>query len=127
MKPLHLQDQFAHEHTLDGNECKMLIITAQRESATKVKDFLLSQKNDYLQTHRICFIMNIVSVPKFLVRWIVIPKMKHYPFKVFLLQSKEENIFPGKKGYITAVEIDTDNKVETIRFLQNPAQLFQMQ
>ena len=122
--PLTLSDQFGKIHRIDGKTCSLVLVTAEKTTAHDLKTFIRKRKGSFLQKHRVCILFDIRSIPAFVIRWFLLPKMRRYPFEVLLLYDNKQNVFPTKKGFLTVIRLKKNNEIESIRYFKNPAKIF---
>jgi len=102
---LQLKDQFGRVHTLDTNAT--LIIYAQTKKAATICNDLFSTKDEaYFKQHHFRYIVDISSVPYFVQRFFILPKMQHFKFDLYISDAKSRRFFKkiiSKKEYIALI------------------------
>ncbi len=120
--PVTLPDQFGKEHRIDGSNCSLLLIANSKKTSEKFKEFFIKRKKDFSRRHHICLIFDLHTVPGLVRRWILLPKMRDYPFEVLVI--KESSLFPMKEGKITAIVLKHDNTVTSVHFIEDMQGMF---
>lgn len=95
---LTLIDQFDKKIEVEIKGSVKVIISFEKEVSSGIKIFLDTQDDNFLVEHNITYISDISSVPSFLVNWVVLPKLKKFPFRVALMYDNAvfSNIKEGK-------------------------------
>ena len=114
---LTLEDQFEKKHTLNPNEIKTYIFSAQRDTSEWMDQFLRTKEKNFLQTNHAVYISDISSMPSFVTSLFALPKMQKYPYTLMLLYD-ENTLFPTKEDNLTIISIE-NNMIKSIHYISN--------
>ncbi len=92
-----------------------LLLSFEKDISTDIQKFLEKQENHYLINHHMVYISDISSLPRFLVNFFVLPKLKEFDFKVALLYDENELNREEKKATIIHLK---DNIITNINFIE---------
>jgi len=117
-----LNDQFGKRVTLTSMP-KTLIMAFEKGTAATVNEYLAVQENGYLSKNKAAFVADISQMPKFIAETFALPKMRHYPHTILLLQDEEEGLkFPYQEEKITVMKF-RDNILTAIEFISTAEEL----
>ncbi len=113
-----LPDQFGKAHTL-SNQTSILIFSFAKETGHTVRNFLKSQKGNYLADHQAMFVADISPMPTIIRNAFALPDLKKSAFPVLLIYdpaiaAKFKN--EAQKDRICIVKLN-GKKIEEIRYL----------
>ncbi len=92
-----------------------LLVSFEKDISTDIQKFLEKQDNNFLTNHHMVYISDISSLPRFLVNFFVLPRLKEFDFKVALLYDENELNREEKKATIIHLK---DNIITDISFIK---------
>jgi len=92
-----------------------LLLSFEKDISTGIQKFLEEQERDFLIEHHMLYVSDISSLPKFLVNFFVLPKLKVFEFQVALLY--DENKLNREEKKITIIHLK-DNVIMDIDFIE---------
>jgi hypothetical protein len=93
----------------------ILLLSFEKDTSTALQLFLEKQEHGFLSDNNMTYISDISSLPTFLVKVFVLPKLKKFDFNVALLY--EESGLTHKEGHVTVIYLK-DNRVEETLFIE---------
>jgi len=120
---LLLQDQHKNKVEVPHKDTKYILFSANKKVSSKIKKFIDFKGVDFLEKHHIQYVSDISKMPTIITKYIAIPKMKKFNFKIALIYSeKDGKALPRKKGRITLIKLK-NKQITKIDFIA-PTQLF---
>ena len=111
---LVLENQYAQKVSIPKKGEVTLLFSFEKGVSTGIQKFLEKQESDFLTQHHMMYISDISSLPKFLVDFFVLPKLKSFNFDVALLY--EDNSLDKEENKITVIRLK-EHRVVAISFL----------
>ncbi len=105
---LEYKDQWGNVVQITG-QTKWIIYIKDMESQKKVRNYLENQKEPqkFLDEHQIVIIANIYKMPTLIKKYIAIPRMQKYSYKLLLVnEDNPEKDFPFEQGKITVIKLN---------------------
>lgn len=87
IKPLRLNDQFDKEHTIT-NATKKVVFTFKKASSHIVKDYLATQKADYLEERGAIYVADVSAMPA-IISFFVLPTLTSNDFPILVIEDEE--------------------------------------
>lgn len=82
-----------------------------------IKDFLETKDDNFLAENNITYISDVSSVPSFLMGWVVLPKLKKFPYRVALLYDNKKESLNHQEGKVSIFTLD-DGRVVGMEFVE---------
>ena len=103
---LRLVDQHGEMHAIPPDT--RTVVFAGDMDASKIVHALLGEREpDYLARHRAVFIADIHRMPGFVTRFIALPRMRRYPYRMLLIRDDETGgRFARREGSVTLVALE---------------------
>lgn len=118
-----LVDQFGTPHTL-ADDARYVFISSEKSISGSIADWLKTKDKDYLTNLKAEYVSDITPMPAIITKMFALPKMKKYPFTVYLADDKEfEKTYPAQKKKIAFFELGEGHEVKAIHFLDKPEEL----
>ncbi len=92
MPKLTLKDQFDKNITLNSS-VSTVMFTDDMKSNDLVKKFLKSKKEGFLERNHTIYLVDLTGMPGFIRSMFVMPKLKKYKFKLYLLDDASAKYF----------------------------------
>ena len=86
--PLSLNDQFDVEHNVTSTT-KKVIFTFKKASSHIVKDYLATQKADYLKEHSAMYVADVSAMPA-IISFFVLPMLTSNEFPILVIEEEEQ-------------------------------------
>lgn len=118
-----IKDQFEKEHTVDAN-VKTIIFSASKAEGTTIKEFLNTQKKDFLDSNNAVYIADITGMPSLITKYVALPKMKEYSFHVLLIDETNKGLFPVKDDMISIISLH-NSKIADVKYVKTANELAQ--
>lgn len=112
---LTLENPYNETVTISKEGTCTLLFSFEKNISTAIQAFLEKQEPDFLSQHHMMYISDISSLPKFLVSFFVLPKLKGFAFDVALLY--EDNTLNREENKITVIRLK-DNTVVDMMFIE---------
>ena len=105
IEPFILKDQFGIEHNVEVRP-KILICSFGKNTGKLISEYFGKVDKDYLIKYDIEMIADVSSIPSFLRKTIILPKMKKYNFEILLSTDKAfMKAFPTKEDNLTIIRM----------------------
>lgn len=116
------QDQFDEKQQITDSTKKIFFLSDM--PASKIIHAELENKDsDFLTKHNSMIFSDIHRMPSLISRFVAIPKMKNYKYKLLLIRDDETGkIFPREPEKITAITLDKF-KITKIEYISNVDEL----
>lgn len=120
---LKIKDQFEKEHTLNAN-IKTILFASDKATSDMLRDYLLplSEKENILEKNNAVYIADISGMPSLITKFFALPKMKKYPFKIFLLDETNNDKFLMQENKITIYEVE-DQLIKDVKYIATKEEL----
>ena len=110
---LRLEDQHGDMHTI-APDTRMIVFAGDMDASKIVHALLGEREPDYLPRHRAVFIADIHRMPGFVTRFIALPRMRRYPYRMLLIRDdKTGERFARREGAVSIVTLDGLQPVAT--------------
>ena len=119
-----LPDQFNKTHIVDNKEYEIIIIAFEKESVFRMQDFLENKEEDFLNTKKTAFILNLNEMSSFEINMFALPELKELLYPILLVYEKNK-IFPRQKDALTVLKIK-NNEVVEIEFFKEDRNINQI-
>jgi hypothetical protein len=122
LAPITISDQHGQSATLDENT-RVLLFSRDMTANKLAKAAFLSKPAQYLAEAKTMYLIDVSGMPSFVTNNFAIPKMKKYPYRIFLDReaSMTANL-PSQKAQITVLHLD-HLKVQSIEYLRDASAL----
>jgi len=119
MVPLSLNDQFDVEHNVTTTT-KKVVFTFKKASSHIVKDYLATQKADYLQERDAMYVADVSGMPA-IISFFVLPMLTSNDFPILVIEEEEQAEVYKNEKQIEAVMlvILEDNVVVDIKYINS--------
>ena len=122
IEPFTLNDQFGVEHNIQIRP-KILICSFGKSTGKLISSYFDAKDKEYLNKYDIELMADVSSVPSFLRKTIIVPKMKKYSFEILLSADKKfSNEFPRKEDNLTVIKME-NGVVREISFCSDADEL----
>ena len=121
--PLSLNDQFDVEHNITSTT-KKVIFTFKKASSHIVKDYLATQKADYLKERDAMYVADVSAMPA-IISFFVLPMLTSNEFPILVIEDEEQAEAYKNEAQIEAVMlVILENKVVTdIKYINSEEDL----
>jgi len=110
IKPLSLNDQFDVEHNITSTT-KKVIFTFKKASSHIVKDYLATQKANYLKERDALYVADVSAMPA-IISFFVLPMLTSNDFPILVIEDEEQAEAYKNEAQIEAVMlVILENKV----------------
>lgn len=110
-----LPDQFDKEVTV-GPDDQIVMMSFEKGVSVGINEYLKTKPGTFLDRHHCKYISDISSMPSFITKMFVLPKMKDYPFELMLIYDDTGEQFAREEEKITVYSID-HGVISSIRFI----------
>jgi hypothetical protein len=122
VEPFTLNDQFGVEHNIQIRP-KILICSFGKSTGKIISSYFDAQGKEYIKKYGIELMADVSSVPSFLRKTIIVPKMKKYSFEILLSDDEKfSNQFPSKEDSLTIIKME-NGVVSEIIYASNEDEL----
>lgn len=123
IKPLSLNDQFDVEHNITSTT-KKVIFTFKKASSHIVKDYLATQKADYLKERDAMYVADVSAMPA-IISFFVLPMLTSNDFPILVIEDEEQAEAYKNEEQIEAVMlvILEDSMVVDIKYINSEEDL----
>ena len=123
IKPLSLNDQFDVEHNITSTT-KKVIFTFKKASSHIVKDYLATQKADYLKERDALYVADVSAMPA-IISFFVLPMLTSNDFPILVIEDEEQAEIYKNEAQIEAVMlvILEDKVVTDIKYINSEEDL----
>jgi hypothetical protein len=102
---LTLEDQHGQAQTV-APDTRTIVFAGDMDASKIVHALLGERESDYLPRHRAVFIADIHRMPGFITRFIALPRMRRYPYRMLLIRDDETGQrFARQEGAVTVVTL----------------------
>lgn len=121
LPPLQWKDQTGTTRNLSPDTVK-LFFTADMPASKIVNGVLEARDADVLPIYKAILVSDIHKMPSLISRFVAIPKMKGYKYKIHLIEDSESGKpFPKLAEKITYLRLN-QGKIEDVQFLSTAAE-----
>ncbi|MEN8147106.1 MAG: hypothetical protein ABFR02_05770 [Campylobacterota bacterium] len=123
IKPLSLNDQFDVEHNITSTT-KKVIFTFKKASSHIVKDYLATQKADYLKERDALYVADVSAMPA-IISFFVLPMLTSNDFPILVIEDEEQAEVYKNEAQVEAVMlvILEDKVVVDIKYINSEEDL----
>ena len=114
---LTLIDQFDNKIEVQKKGSSKVIISFEKDVSLAIKIFLDTKDDNFLAENNITYISDVSSVPSFLVGWVLLPKLKKFPYRVALLYDNKKESLNHQEGRVSIFTLD-DGRVVGMEFVE---------
>lgn len=119
---LTLPDQHGVSHELSP-DIRTVLFTADMDASKMVRSVLDRHAPDWLAEQRGVFIADIHRMPGLITRFVALPRMRRYPYRMLLIRDDETGKeLPRKTGLVTVLSL-ADLRVERVRHTKDASEL----
>ena len=121
--PLSLNDQFDVEHNITSTT-KKVIFTFKKASSHIVKDYLATQKADYLKERDAMYVADVSAMPA-IISFFVLPMLTSNEFPILVIEEEEQAEVYKNEEQIEAVMVVIlkDEVVVDIKYINSEEDL----
>ena len=121
--PLSLNDQFDVEHNVTSST-KKVIFTFKKASSHIVKDYLATQKADYLKERDAMYVADVSAMPA-IISFFVLPMLTSNEFPILVIEDEEQAEVYKNEEQIEAVMVVIleDEVVVDIKYINSEEDL----
>ena len=117
-----LKDQFDVPLPLDA-KVRSLVFSREMASKDMIEALLTDEGAGFLAEHEAVYLADISKMPSLITKMFALPKMKEYPFRLFLdLDGSLTARIPVQAGKVTLLFLD-DRQIQAIRYIADKAEL----
>ena len=118
-----LEDQFGNAHSLAA-ETRVVFISSEKDVSKKISDWLKPKPKGFLDANKAEYVSDITPMPGIITTLFALPKMKKYPFTVYLADDKEfAKTYPSEDGKIAVFLLGEGQIVKEIKYIDKPEEL----
>lgn len=108
--PLSLNDQFDVEHNITSTT-KKVIFTFKKASSHIVKDYLATQKADYLKERDAMYVADVSAMPA-IISFFVLPMLTSNEFPILVIEEEEQaEVYKNEKQIEAVMLVILEDKV----------------
>jgi hypothetical protein len=120
---MKVMDQFEQELSTNP-EVKNLMMVFDMELSKKVKEWLSTQPEGYLDKNKIVYIADISKMPRIITFLFANRKMRQYPFRMGLIKDEEvAKSFPVESDKVLVISQSPDQKISAINRIKEMSDL----
>lgn len=96
---------------------RFVIVASDKDSSTKMNEWLQQKPADFLDQHDTVYIADIEPMPALITRLFALPKMRKYPYRVLLARDKSfAATYPAQPGKIAVFVVEPDGVLADIQY-----------
>jgi hypothetical protein len=120
---LVLPDQHGATHPLPPGT-RTVVFVADMDATTIVHALLGERAPDYLDARRAVFIADIHRMPRIITRFVALPRMRRYPYRMLLIRDDTTGArFPRRAEHVTVLGLDEALRPAWTRYVTTAAEL----
>lgn len=116
-----INDQFEKAQVIPSTT-KTIIVAGSKDASDVIKEYLLGLEGDSLTKNNAVYIADISGMPSLITKFFALPKMKKYPFKIFLLDETNNDKFLMQEDKITIYEVE-DQLIKDVKYIATKEEL----
>lgn len=122
LAPFDINDQHDKADSID-EDVRLIMFSRDMTANKVVKKAFMERPGDYLPVHHAMYMIDVSGMPKFVTRNFAVPKMRKYPYRIFLDRDASlTTALPSQKKRVTLVHLDK-LKITGIEYADTPQAL----
>ena len=119
---MHLRNAYGKKSVVPAAQTHYIVFAAEKKVSLAVTKIFRKRGAKFLRDHRIQYLVDISRAPSLVVRFVVIPKMKKYPFNIIMITRKHlAKSIDRRRGKVTLIELK-NKQIRRMSFV-NPSNL----